>query len=107
MPLILKQADPIHWAAGGAIIAAVTLLLLFVLNRRLGISTGFEDVCSLVVRTRYFERASLWMLAGNQRALRFYRREGWVADGRSKLVTGPGGVALEHRGMARPLARAQ
>lgn len=59
MPLILNQADPIHWAAGGAIIAAVTLLLLFVLNRRLGISTGFEDVCSLVVRTRYFERASL------------------------------------------------
>ena len=53
-----------------------------------------------------FERASLWMLAGNQRALRFYRREGWVADGRSKLVTGPGGIELEHRGMARPLARA-
>ena len=42
------------------------------------------------LRTFGFERASLWMLAGNERALRFYRREGWVADGRSKLVTGPG-----------------
>ena len=50
-----------------------------------------------------FERASLWMLAGNERARRFYRREGWVADGRSKLVTGPAGVELEHQGMARPL----
>jgi RimJ/RimL family protein N-acetyltransferase len=50
-----------------------------------------------------FERASLWMLAGNQRAQRFYHREGWAADGRSKLVAGPGGVELDHRGMARPL----
>ena len=59
MPLILNNADPIHWALGGAGIAAITVLLLFVLNRRLGISTGFEDVCSLVIRTGYFDRASL------------------------------------------------
>ena len=59
MPLILNGADPIHWAAGGAIVALITILLLLVLNRRLGISTGFEDVCSLVVRTGYFDRASL------------------------------------------------
>jgi GNAT superfamily N-acetyltransferase len=52
-----------------------------------------------------FDRASLWMLAGNRRALRFYRREGWTSDGRSKLVTGPGGVELDHRGMSRRLAR--
>jgi uncharacterized membrane protein YedE/YeeE len=59
MPLILNDADAIHWAAGGAGIAVVTVLLLLVLNRRLGISTGFEDVCSLVIRTGYFDRASL------------------------------------------------
>jgi uncharacterized membrane protein YedE/YeeE len=59
MPLILNNAEPIHWALGGAGIAAITVLLLFVLNRRLGISTGFEDVCSLVIRTGYFDRESL------------------------------------------------
>src|SRR3970282_193067 len=51
MPLILNDLAPIHWAVAGAGIAAVTLCLLFIANRRLGISTGFEDVCSLV-RTR-------------------------------------------------------
>jgi uncharacterized membrane protein YedE/YeeE len=50
---------PMHWAAAGAAIAAVTLVLFFVLNRRLGISTGFEDVCSLVLRLPYFRRDSL------------------------------------------------
>lgn len=58
--LILNSADPLHWAVGGAGIAVVTLLLLFVMNRRLGISTGFEDICSLVIRTGYFNRASLF-----------------------------------------------
>jgi uncharacterized protein len=59
MPLILNNADPLHWALGGAGISAITILLLFVLTRRLGISTGFEDVCSLVIRTGYFDRESL------------------------------------------------
>jgi uncharacterized membrane protein YedE/YeeE len=58
-PLILNGATALHWSIAGAAIALVTVLLLFVLNRRLGISTGFEDVCSLVIRTGYFDRASL------------------------------------------------
>lgn len=59
MHLILTDAPPIHWALGGAVIAAVTLALLFLANRRLGISTGFEDVCSLVVDIPYFRRAAV------------------------------------------------
>lgn len=59
MPLILNDAEPIHWALGGAGIAVVTILLLWLMNRRLGVSTGFEDVCSLVLRSPYFSRASL------------------------------------------------
>ena len=47
------------FSVAGAGIAAVTLVLLFVTNRRLGISTGFEDVCSLVLRAPYFRRPSL------------------------------------------------
>jgi uncharacterized membrane protein YedE/YeeE len=59
MPLILNNAPPLHWAVAGAGIAAVTLCLLFVTNRRLGISGGFEDVCSLVLRQPYFLRRSV------------------------------------------------
>lgn len=58
-PLILNDALPLHWAAGGAGIAAITVLLLFVMNRRLGVSTGFEDLCSLAIRSGYFDRDSL------------------------------------------------
>lgn len=59
MHLILNDLTPWHWAAGGAVISAVTLALLFVGNRRLGVSTGFENVCSLVVQTPYFRREAL------------------------------------------------
>ena len=48
-----------HWALAGAAIAAVTLVLLYAANRRLGISTGFEDVCSLVLSQPYFRRESV------------------------------------------------
>ena len=59
MPLILNHALPLHWAVAGAGIAAVTLCLLFVANRRLGISGGFEDVCSLLLQQPYFLRRSV------------------------------------------------
>ncbi|HWB30163.1 MAG TPA: YeeE/YedE family protein [Vicinamibacterales bacterium] len=59
MPLLLHNLTPLHWAVAGAGIAAVTLTLAFVLNRRLGISTGFEDLCSLALRAPYFTRPSL------------------------------------------------
>ena len=38
MRLILNGVEPLHWAVAGAAIAGITLLLLFVSNRRLGIS---------------------------------------------------------------------
>ena len=50
---------PLHWIAAGAGIAAITLALLFIANKRLGISTGFEDVCSLVVSFPYFRRSTV------------------------------------------------
>ena len=34
-----------------------------------------------------FSGAYLWMLAGNARALRFYERHGWAADGGEKSET--------------------
>ncbi len=68
-----------------------------------GVGTALHGAAMIRLRSLGFDRASLWMLAGNERALHFYRREGWSSDGRSKLVTGPGGVELEHRGLSRTL----
>ncbi len=59
MTLILNDVVPLHWAWAGAGIAAITLLLLFLANRRLGISTGFEDLCSLALPLPYFQRRPL------------------------------------------------
>lgn len=58
-PLLMNGLQPLHWAAAGAGIAVITLLLLFLANRRLGLSSGFEDICSLVLPFRYFRRSSL------------------------------------------------
>ncbi len=54
--LILHHLTPLHWALAGALIGVITLLLLWLTNQRLGISTGFENVCSLVVNTPYLRR---------------------------------------------------
>ena len=59
MTLILNDLAPLHWAAAGAAIAAITLFLLFTASRRLGLSSGFEDVCGLVLPQPYFRRGSL------------------------------------------------
>ena len=54
MPLILNAALPIHWAVAGGGIAAVTLALLLLRNRRLGISGGLDDICSVILERPYF-----------------------------------------------------
>ena len=59
MTLILHQLPPIHWAAAGAVIAVITLTLLFLANKRLGLSTGFEDICSLALSLPYFQRKAV------------------------------------------------
>jgi uncharacterized membrane protein YedE/YeeE len=59
MRLILHGLEPLHWALAGVGIAGITLLLLYIANRRLGISTGFEDLCSLVLPAPYFRRAAV------------------------------------------------
>lgn len=65
--LILNGAHPYHWALSGALIGLITLVMLFVTNRRLGVSTGFENMCAAVVRSPYFARdeiksSSRWRL---------------------------------------------
>jgi uncharacterized protein len=59
MRLILHDLTPLHWALSGAAIAAITLVLLFVANRRMGISGGFEELCSLALSGPYFSRGAV------------------------------------------------
>jgi len=59
VPFLLIHLAPLHWALAGASIGAVTLALLFLGNRRLGISSGFDDVCSLVLQQPYFLRQTV------------------------------------------------
>jgi uncharacterized membrane protein YedE/YeeE len=59
MPLILHGLTPIHWALAGAGISLVALTLLFVANRRLGISSSFEDFCSVALAGPYFTRSAV------------------------------------------------
>lgn len=86
MDLILHGAQPLHWALGGAAIAAVTLALLFIGNRRLGVSTGFEDVCGLVLSTPYFHRPG----SSAGRAWRLPFLVGLVAGGFLSAILGGG-----------------
>jgi len=86
MPLILNDLPPLHWALAGAGIAGVTLALLLIASRRLGISTGFEDVCSLVMRVPYLQRSAV--IGG--RAWRLPLLAGLVIGGFLSAVLGGG-----------------
>jgi uncharacterized membrane protein YedE/YeeE len=57
--LLLHGLTPLPWPFAGAALGVVTLALLALGKRRLGISSGFEDLCSLVVRQPYFRRGAL------------------------------------------------
>jgi uncharacterized protein len=59
MTLILNHLTPLHWAIAGLGVAGVTLALLLLGSRRLGISTGFEDICSLALAAPYFRRPAV------------------------------------------------
>lgn len=59
MPLLLHGTLPMHWAVAGVGIAAVTLTLLLLTNKRLGVSGGLDDVCSVVLDGPYFRRKAV------------------------------------------------
>lgn len=50
-----------------------------------------------------FTQAGLWVLDGNQRALRFYLHHGWIATGRTRIDSGPGNIDLSERRLRRNL----
>lgn len=54
---------------------------------------------------RGFEHAVLWLLAGNQRAARFYRKDGWLPDGQQRTEQ-IWGIAVDEIRYRRALAPA-
>lgn len=58
--LLLHDLSPYHWAIGGLLIGVITVLMLALGGQRLGVSTGFENVCALVSRAPYFRREEIF-----------------------------------------------
>jgi uncharacterized membrane protein YedE/YeeE len=84
--LILNHLQPYPWAVAGLALGAITLLLLWVTNKRLGISTGFDNLCALAVQTPYFRRMEI---RGSQ-GWRLPFLAGLVLGGVSSAVTSSG-----------------
>jgi len=73
---------------------------LYVAARSWGSGTArlLLDAASDALRSQGFTSLELWCLNGNERALRFYQREGWTPDGsRKNQDFGPAGIADEVR----------
>jgi len=75
------------------------LYAIYVLPNAWGSSAGTElmQVALEALRELGFGEATLWVLADNPRARRFYEREGWVLDGARREG--------EHLGVATPELR--
>jgi uncharacterized protein len=54
----LHNLQPLHWALAGLGIALITLTLQYVGNRSLGLSSGLEDMCSLVSNRAVFQKTA-------------------------------------------------
>lgn len=57
------------------------------------------------LRAQGFQRLTLWVLAGNERAIRFYRRAGCVEEAGSERTLERGGVTLSEVRYQLPLSR--
>lgn len=95
MPLILHGLPPLHWAVAGTVIAVVTLTLLMIGNRRLGISSGLEDVCSLVLDQPFYRRSAV--TSGRPWRLPFLG--GLILGGAASAVLGGGWSPIWALGM--------
>ena len=95
MRLLLHDLTPLSWALAGAGIALVTLALLFFSNRRLGISSGFDDLCSLAMPGLYSRRG----ISTAARRWRLPFIAGLVLGGFLSAVTGGGWAPTMALGM--------
>jgi len=69
-----------------------------------GIGAALLDAAHRRLAGRGFPRAVLWVLVGNERALRFYRRHGWTPNGRTQSEE-VWGVRIDEVQLERALVR--
>jgi GNAT superfamily N-acetyltransferase len=62
-----------------------------------GTGSALHKVCIDALRADAFTDATLWMVEGNDRALRFYGKHGWKPDGASKVQQFDGATMHEMR----------
>lgn len=85
--LILNDLPVWHWAVTGVLIALITVLLQYLTNHSLGISTSFENLCSFVSRAPYLHRSEISEEKGRWR---IYFVLGLIAGGVLSAVLGGG-----------------
>jgi len=62
-----------------------------------GVGRALHDAGLDALGTLDYDRAVLWMLSTNERAGRFYDRQGWRRDGRLRIQQFGGTVVIDHR----------
>jgi RimJ/RimL family protein N-acetyltransferase len=70
---------------------------------RHGVGTALHDAALDRLGELGFRTASLWVLVGNERAMAFYRRNGWREDGTTRVDIHPSGVELPEIRFRRPV----
>jgi hypothetical protein len=85
---LILGVPPLPWYIAGGGIALITLLLLYVSNHSLGISTGFENICQFFSKAPYFLREEI---AGPQGRWRLDFIAGLFAGGVLSSLFTPGG----------------
>jgi len=96
--LVLEEDGVVE---GFAAFSPSQLYALYLLPRCWGRGLG-RALHDRVVEAMSGGRAILWVLATNDRAKAFYRRQGWVDDGEAATET-LGGVTLDVVRFSRPL----
>lgn len=66
-----------------------------------GTGSALHKVCIDALRADAFTDATLWMVEGNDRALRFYGKHGWKPDGTRKVQEFDGAIGFAQKG--RPM----
>ncbi|MGH3812747.1 MAG: GNAT family N-acetyltransferase [Pseudonocardiaceae bacterium] len=69
-----------------------------------GIGAHLHNAAIHRLSTLGFTHATLWVLEGNERAISFYHRNGWAADGARQVDQGPDGVELSELRLHRALS---
>lgn len=92
-----RDADPIDAAVG-----EIYALYVHPDHWRAGIGSSLMLAALDTLRRQRFAQVTLWVLADNDPAIRFYQAHGFQANGRSKLATW-GNSELREIAMARTL----